>query len=138
MSKSTQTSTAVSNLAKQKLAVVNAHKGDEFEYLRQQIARDACYTSHNGIQWKLQQMSEVKAEIAEILPEQGTEVTDVKIARKVDVYEKMEAELAQLQLRHDADLEVHITIFEGEVWVPRKKKKVANNAYVEKAKAILG
>lgn len=138
MSKSTKSSTATPTLAEQKLAVINFHKGDEFEYLRQQMARDACYTSHNSIQFKLQQMLSVKEEIASLLPEQGVEVTDVKLARKVDIHEKMEAELEQLQLRHDADLEVHIAIFEGECWVPRAKKTHATNAYLEKAKAILG
>ena len=139
MSKATNTSKTTTTLADLKMAVINFHKGDDNEYLRTQVARDACYTSNNSIQWKLQQMSDVKAELASLMEGEGVEVVDINIDRKVEIYDKMQLELDELQLRHDADLEVYKTIT-GEVWSPRSKSKMVKNsqAVLARAKAILG
>ena len=91
-------------LADLKLAVVNFHSG---EYTRISVARDACYTSHNSIQWKLDQMSNLKAEIASLMPlDDQSEVVSVNLAKKIDIFRSMEAELAELEERHNADLKV--------------------------------
>ena len=139
MSKATNTSKTTTTLADLKMAVINFHKGDDNEYLRTQVARDACYTSNNSIQWKLQQMSDVKAELASLMEGEGVEVVDINIDRKVEIYDKMQLELDELQLRHDADLEVYKTIT-GEVWSSRPKSKMAKNSQgvLAAAKAILG
>ena len=76
-------------------------------------------------------------QIAELVPEQGTEVSDIKLARLVDIYHGMEVELEELQQRHDADLEVYTIITEGEVWYAKPKKKADTNALVDAARAIL-
>lgn len=90
-----------------KLAVINFHSANE--YTNVAIARDACYTSFNSIQFKTRgdnQMADVAAEIKDLLPQRGQEVIDVKLAKLLDRYEAMEDELAVLQERHDADLAV--------------------------------
>lgn len=110
------------NLVDLKLAVINYHKGDEFEYLRKQCATDACYTSFNSMQWKQKQMADLKAEIVELHTASGTEVVDVKIERKVMLYQSMECELDELSYRHDADKEVYTIITQGETWMPRPKR----------------
>jgi hypothetical protein len=139
MSKATNTSKTTPTLADLKLAVVNFHKGDENEYLRTQVARDACYTSNNSIQWKLQQMLDIKAELASLMEGEGAEVVDVNIAKKVEIYQKMELELDELQDRHNADLSVYNTIT-GEDWTSRPKSKMVKNSQgvLAAAKAILG
>ena len=137
MSKTTKSTPSIPTLADLKMAVINFHKGDDNEYLRQSIARDSCYTSHNSLNWKLEQMSKVKEEIAVLMPDEGNEVTDVSLMRKVEIYHSMQDELVSLQLRHDADLECFKQIT-GEIWYPRPKKKADTNATFKAAKAILG
>lgn len=139
MAKVTNITETTATLTDLKLAVVNFHKGDTNEYLRNQIARDACYTSHNSINWKLQSMSDVKADLASLMEGEGAEVVDVKIAKKVEIYQGMQLELDELQERHKADREVH-KIITGEDWKNRPKSTRPANAQgvLEAAKAILG
>lgn len=111
--------TSLNDLIALKLAVINHHKGDSNEYLRSSIARDACYTSFNSRQWKLDQMSDIRAELSELTS--GSEVIDVKIERKLDLYESMEHELAELDERHAADLAVFKEIT-GETWTRKPKR----------------
>ena len=47
-----------------KLAVVMHHTGESNAYTRESIARDACFVANNSIQYKCQQMLDVKEEIA--------------------------------------------------------------------------
>ena len=139
MAKVTNITETTATLTDLKLAVVNFHKGDANEYLRGQIARDACYTSNNSINWKLQQMSDVKADLASLMPEEGAEVVDINITKKVEIYGSMKLELDELQDRHNADLEVY-KIITGDVWTSRPKSTRPANAQgvLEAAKAILG
>lgn len=109
-------------LTKMKLAVVNFHKGDHNEYVRISVARDACYTSFNSIEWKSEQMSKTKNELAELAAEAGQEVVDINIGKKISLYRKMEEELAELQKRHVADLEVYTEVTQGETWTPKPKR----------------
>jgi len=105
-----------------KLAVVNFHKGDHNEYLRISIARDACYTSFNSIEWKSEQMSVTKNELASLSENAGQEVIDINIGKKISLYRKMEDELEELQERHAADLEVYTEVTQGEVWTRKPKR----------------
>lgn len=109
-------------LAKLKLAVVNFHKGSHNEYVRISVARDACYTSFNSIEWKSEQMSKTKNELAELSEEAGQEVVDINIGKKISLYRKMEEELAELQTRHAADLEVYTEVTQGDTWTPKPKR----------------
>jgi hypothetical protein len=103
-----------------KLAVINYHE-EANEYLKNGIARDACYTSFNSLKWKREQMADTAAEIKELLPERGQEIADVKLAKLLDKYENMEAELDTLTERHEADKAVYKQIV-GEEWTARPKR----------------
>ena len=110
-------------LVELKLAAITYFKGSEFEYLRNKMADDACYSSHNSLQWKSEQMSEIKNEIATWRRENpDAEVIDVKIAKKVRIYHKQEEELELLQERYDADCKVYKTVTQGETYKPRPKR----------------
>lgn len=118
-----QNITSYEDLVKAKLAIINFHKGDSNEYLRVSIARDACYTSFNSIEWKSDQMSEIKNEVAIWRRENpDAEVIDVKISGKLSLYNKMEDELIELQERHRADCEVYTAVTQGEVWQRKPKR----------------
>ena len=136
MSKSSKATTATPTLADLKLAVVNFHSG---EYTRISVARDACYTSHNSIQWKLDQMSNLKAEIASLMPlDDQSEVVSVNLAKKIDIFRSMEAELAELEERHNADLKVFKAVT-GEDWKrnPRSTGKAQSSSILADAQDIL-
>lgn len=126
-----RTNTELKNLVDAKIVVINFHEGDSLAYLRQQIARDACYTSKNGIDWKVQQMSEKKADLATLRAENaGSEVTSKKMSSAFDIYNKMNDELQELEDRHQADLKVH-KHFVGETWTANKKSKVTKSQQKE-------
>tara|TARA_R110000787_G_scaffold2956_3_gene11343 strand:- start:813 stop:1241 length:429 start_codon:yes stop_codon:yes gene_type:complete len=118
---------ALAELTNLKLSVINFHKGEENTYLRIQTAKDACYTSNNSIRWKLEQMSKLKAEIAALFEQEGQEVADVNVAKKLDIYDKMNDELTELQLRHDADLTAYHTVT-GDEWTIRPKSTRTNQS----------
>jgi|TARA_R100000479_G_scaffold47117_1_gene21750 hypothetical protein len=114
--------TSHKDLVKAKVAVINYHEGTENEYIRFQCAKDACYTSFNSIQWKHEQMSEIKNELQVARAEnKDSEVVSVKVSSKTILYRKMEAELVSLEERHKADLEVH-KIITGDAWQYRPKR----------------
>lgn len=131
--------TSYNELVAAKIAIINYHKGDEFEYTRQSIARDACYTSFNSIEWKSEQMSKLRNELAILYAEAGQEVVDVNIGRKVTMYQKMEEELAELLERHKADCEAFHAIT-GETWTRKPKRTHKSDGLGDKAELerILG
>jgi len=115
-----KTNSVNKDLFQLKLAVVMHHKGEHNEYLRQSIARDACYSSNNSIQYKTQQMSDLRLEIVSLAPAEGTEIVDVKLAKKVDIFQRMNDELLELTERFDADKAVYKAVTDEE-WKPYKK-----------------
>ena len=46
-------------------------------------------------------MLELKAEMASLRPSAGSEVVDVKLAKKLDIFDRMTDELAELEERFD-------------------------------------
>lgn len=122
MTKTISPNAKLNALVKLKLQVIKFHEANE--YTESGIARDACYTSFNSMQYKKTgngQMADTAAEIKELLPERGSEIADVKLARLVDRYEAMEQELDILTVRHEADCAVYTQIT-GEAWTPRPKR----------------
>jgi hypothetical protein len=114
--------TIKNDLVALKLAVIKFHNANE--YLEVAMARDACFTSFNSLQWKKTgtgQMGDVAAEIKELLPQRGQEITDVKLERLLSRYEQMETEYAILEERHNADKAVYKTIAQ-EDWSARPKR----------------
>jgi hypothetical protein len=67
------------------------------------------------------QMGDLAAEIKDLLPQRGQEITDVKLERLLDRYEQMEAELAILEERHAADKGVYF-LLAGEEWTAKPKR----------------
>ena len=110
-------------LVQLKLDVINTHQGDQNTYLRSSMAGDACYSSDNGINYKKTQMDKIKQELVTLRPAEGSEVIDVTLAKKVDIFQRMEMELVELQERHDADLEVYL-IIKGDKWKPYRKSSL--------------
>jgi len=105
-----------------KLAVIKYHNSNP--YLETSMARDACFVSFNSMQWKKTgqgQMLDTTAEIKELLPQEGQEITDVKLERLLDKYEQMETELNTLEERHIADKAVYREIT-GEDWTAKPKR----------------
>ena len=84
-------------------------------------------------------MSNLKSEIATLIEGEGQEVVDVQLAKKVDIFQRMEAELAELETRHAADLLVFNRIT-GEDWKSTPKSVRAKNAQavLEAARALVG
>jgi hypothetical protein len=110
-----------------KLAVIKFHNGND--YFETSLARDACFTSHNSLNYKktgVGQMADVAAEIKGLLPERGTEIADVKLERLITKYEAMEQELNALQERHDADKAVFKAIT-GDDWKAAPKRTHTSN-----------
>lgn len=114
--------TTQNDLVALKLATIKFHNANE--YLEVAMARDACFTSYNSLMWKKTgngQMGDIAAEIKELLPQRGQEITDVKLERLLTRYEQMEAELSILEDRHNADKAVYKLIAQEE-WSARPKR----------------
>ena len=117
-----------SDLADLKLAVIEYHTNAN-SYTKAGMARDACFTSFNSLQWKStgpNQMLDTTAEIKELLPQRGMEIADVKLEKLVMRYELMERELEILAERHHADKEV-FEIITGEVWTAKPKRTYSSD-----------
>ncbi len=128
---------ARAELTKLKLAVVNFHPGDANKRLRMNICRDACYTSHNFLVYKNQQMMDLKTEIAALAGETDGEIKSVTLERKIETYGSMQDELTELTLRHEADLAVYEAVWE-EKWRPGPTTKGKSKPQLKaKLKAIL-
>lgn len=133
LSKSTQTLLENYSLIELKAAIVCFHSN---EYMQKSKARDACYTSHNSLHYKLARAMEVKAEMAALRDQMDGEVVTVNLAKKFEIYEGMMDEIAELEQSHDADLEVH-KLITGEVWKPHKKSASTTPAVLENIDKIL-
>lgn len=118
-----------------KLEVINFHQGDNMQYVRTTAARDACFTSNNSMNWKANQMNDLQTEIAGLIPEEGSEIVDVKLERKIALYESMEDELQELTLRHEADLAVYEQVV-GEKWRPGPGSSRSKSSKSTLAKAM--
>lgn len=135
MKKTNQTN---KDLFQLKLAVVMHHKGEHNEYLRQSIARDACYSANNSIQYKTGQMSDLREDIVSLVPAQGSEIVDIKLAKKVDIFKRMKDELEELTERFDTDKAVYFRVTEEE-WKPYKKSSTKDVSQVlNEVNEILG
>tara|TARA_R110000824_G_scaffold7895_1_gene36023 strand:+ start:695 stop:1108 length:414 start_codon:yes stop_codon:yes gene_type:complete len=115
-----------------KVSVIDHHKGDQNEYLRVSIARDACFTSFNSVDWKSDQMSTIKKDLSNMAEAAGSEVIDTRVGQKIFIYRKMEDELMELQERHKTDCDVY-THFTGEVWTRKPKRTGTSDLSGDKA-----
>jgi hypothetical protein len=111
--------TGTSKLVELKLAVIKYHQIDGNDYLIQNIARDACYTSHNGLVYKKKQMADAMADY-ETKVEEGRDAPLMRISNLID---RMEIELDHMEERHHADLAAYTIITDGLEWSPTPKKR---------------
>jgi hypothetical protein len=109
-----------------KLSVVNFH-ADLNEQARIGIARDACYTSNNSLEYKQGQIDFATAEL-KVLRDQynGSEVVDVRMTRKAEYLSSLMFELSCAEERHEADKAVY-KVISGDEWKasPKTGKKTA-------------
>jgi len=117
--------TKAPNLVQLKIAVIKFH--DANQYLEVAMARDACFTSHNAVTWKENQLSDTVGEVKSLMPQKGQEMTDVKLDKLLTRCELIESELLILQERHEADKEVYKIIAEEHgatpaVWSHKPKR----------------
>lgn len=83
------------------------------------LARDACYTAHNSLQFKRQQISDTIAEL-EVNQSEGR----VYQAERNDEFIKsrLMPEFDELKCRYEADCEVYKHITGGETYMPPKPR----------------
>ena len=120
--------TTISKLAKMKLEVINYHTTDSQsvdgliinDYFLKSLARDACYTSDNGITFK------AKAIVAESVKYDSAKKADnlYEKERSERILGNMDLEMAELKFRHNADLEVYKVVTGGETWVQNLPKAI--------------
>lgn len=121
-----------SKLIELKLAVIKYHNEDNMDYLMKGIARDACYTSYNSLQYKRKQMADTIADFETAVVENKDTKADA-IARRLD---SMNIELEHLIERHDADRAVYEIIADGEEWSPQTKSRSVPAALAKKVAAM--
>lgn len=108
-----------SKLIELKLAVIQWHTGDNFDYLQLGIARDACYTSYNSLSFKKKQIADTIADFESAVAENRDTLAERLCAR----VEGMEVELEELVERHEADKAVYHIISDGKEWTPNTAKR---------------
>tara|TARA_B100000424_G_C22646344_1_gene356815 strand:- start:184 stop:600 length:417 start_codon:yes stop_codon:yes gene_type:complete len=124
-------STKYKNLVDSKIEVINYHSGDSLTYLRESIARDACYTSANSIQYKSDQISENRDKLADLRETySGQEVIHVQMSKLAYVIGEQQKELSELNDRHHADLEVYKKLV-GKAWTQNAKSSNSKNKLAE-------
>jgi len=134
----------VSNLAKLKLEVIKYHTNQDGEsntsvvnqYFLESLARDACYTSNNSIDFKKRQISDATTEY-DTEAEKGNHIRADRIEQYV---ERMYLELEELQVRHDADCQVYTIITGGHAWMSKsassKQAPKKESAIMKKARQL--
>lgn len=108
-----------SKLIELKLAVIQYHDGEHMDYLQVGIARDACYTSLNSLQYKKKLMADAISDYETAVAE-GRDAPQMRI---LNMIEQMEVELEELEERHQADKAVYHIITDGEEWEPTPKRR---------------
>lgn len=134
----------VTNLAKLKLEVIKYHTNQDGEsttsvvnqYFLHSLARDACYTSNNSIEFKKKNISEA-TEDYDTEVEKGNHIGADRVEQRV---ERMYLELDELQVRHDADCQVYTIITDGQAWVSNnsstKQAPKKESALMKKARQL--
>jgi len=110
-----------SDIVAQKLEHINYFKQEGInDALYIGMARDACYTAHNGVGFKKKQLSDTLAEHDRHVEEKNT----YYVERTERFATRLFSELAILEERLTIEMSVYEQITGGEVWSP---KPVAKN-----------
>tara|TARA_R110000787_G_scaffold8568_7_gene28975 strand:+ start:148 stop:576 length:429 start_codon:yes stop_codon:yes gene_type:complete len=119
----------LSTLAQLKLDVINYHNHDMSNPDNKTgglvvndkfligLARDACYTSHNSLNFKRKQIADSLAEYDIAAKEENVYAME----RTERWIERLTPELDELVDRHNADKEVYGVFSGGETWLPNRK-----------------
>ena len=103
------------------------------------VYRDMCYTAQNSHNYKVKIMDELRAEIKELIPAEGSEVVDVNLEKKVALYQRMEPELEALEERLTACKQVFKDHTGKEYSHMTKSKMVTNSQAISSdARRIAG
>ncbi len=130
----------LSKLAKMKLDVIKYHAdtittnkdNEEITNLKDlvSIARDACYTSHNSIQYTKSNISDTLAEYDRAVEEKNDHQKESSKRYLVTLKSRLETH----QDRHQADLDVYANLTGGEVWkYTPKGSKVTKSSIPDKS-----
>lgn len=111
-----------SNIISQKLDHINYFREDGiYDALFVGIARDACYTAHNSLNFKKKQLSDILAEYDRHMAEKEDHA-----AERAEIFAgRLYAELEILEERLEIEKAVYFTLTNGEEWVPSQKRKPA-------------
>ena len=106
-----------SKLIELKLAVIQYHTGNDMDYLQKGIARDACYTSFNSLQYKKRMMADAITDYETAVRENR----DAPQMRILSIIERME---------------VYHIISDGDEWAmaPKKRTPVLKSSKIEALK----
>ena len=107
-----------------RLAILNDHKGEENKFLREKMARDACFTSHRALEWKADQYSITSSEIVTLKKAQENEVTTTQIQSKERLLTLIASQIGAYQANHKADLEVYKKVVDKKGWYKAGKKNI--------------
>ena len=126
----------LSQLAKLKLEVINYHNHDISnpdnktggtavnDKFLVGLSRDACYTSHNSLNFKRKQIADALGDYDTAV--EAKNISDIERSQRW--IDRLCPELDELQTRHDADLEVYKHITCGETWLPNSRPSAAPKA----------
>jgi hypothetical protein len=107
-----------SDIIAQKMDHIKYFTNDN-QYLLVNIARDACYTANNSLEYKRKQLSDALADYDRHMSEQNVNAADRAERYIARLYEELEV----LQCRLEIECSVY-ELFTGEQWSP---KPVAKN-----------
>lgn len=110
-----------SNIISQKLEHINYFRSDELhDALFVGIARDACYTANNSLNFKKKQLCDTFAEYDRYVAEKDDNAAE----RSKRFAGRLNAELEVLQERLDIEKAVYFQITGGEEWEPTVKRPI--------------
>ncbi len=114
-----------SNIISQKLEHINYFRSDELhDALFIGMARDACYTANNSLNFKKKQLADTLGEYDRFVAEKDDNAAD----RSERFAGRLYAELEVLEQRLDIEKAVYSQITGGEEWQPTVKRPIKRKA----------
>ena len=118
----------VAEIVAQKVSHIHYYASDDLhQALFVGMARDACYTANNSLNFKKKQMADVFADYDRHMAEKDDNAAE----RAERLIGRLAAELEVLEERLDIEKAVYSEITGGEEWKPAPKKPVARKSNVD-------
>ena len=122
-----------SDIVAQKVDHILYFSSDDFhEAFVHGIARDACYTANNSLQFKQKQIADALAEYDRYVDEKNANAAE----RTERYLGRLAAEMEVLKERLDIEKAVYLQIV-GEEWQPQTKRPVARKTNVDKLRKLI-